>query len=291
MNPFPDLSQSVRLGGSTFLMGTNSQEAFPFDGEGPEREVYVAPFYIEKYAVTNAQFKTFIESTGYVTEAERFGWSFVFHAFVSDELNKQPLQFPVQTPWWLVIEGASWHSPAGLGTNIQDRLNHPVAHVSWNDAEAYCRWASKRLPTEAEWELAARGALSSKRYPWGDQLKQGSRNLCNIWHGEFPKVHTAPDGYFGTCPVDAYPPNGYGLYNMTGNVWEWCSDWFSSCYHQISSSINPQGPAVGKARTMKGGSYLCHHSYYNRYRVAARSSNTPDSSTGSIGFRCAVDAE
>ncbi|WP_145408208.1 formylglycine-generating enzyme family protein [Paenibacillus xylanexedens] len=284
-----DFTQSVRLGGTVFRMGTDTLDGFATDGEGPSREVYVKPFYIDKMAVTNEQFSAFVSETGYITEAERYGWSFVFHLFVSDH-QKPYLEYPAHTPWWLAVPGASWNSPEGQDSTIDDRLNHPVVQVSWHDAQAYSRWAGKRLPTEAEWELAARGGLSSKKYPWGDVLQPEGENRCNIWHGQFPHVHTAPDGYRGTCPVDAYPPNGYGLYNSIGNVWEWCADVFNPNYHLSGISHDPQGDPSGRTRTMKGGSYLCHDSYCNRYRVAARTSNTPDSSTGHIGFRCAADA-
>jgi formylglycine-generating enzyme required for sulfatase activity len=168
-------------------------------------------------------------------------------------------------------------------------MDHPVIHVTWNDAAAFATWAGKRLPTEAEWEYAARGGLVGKRYVWGDELTPDGEHRCNIWQGTFPTVNSRDDGYAGTCPVTTYEPNGYGLYNMAGNVWEWCSDWFSASYHRTAETTNPSGPPSGSARVMRGGSYLCHESYCNRYRVAARTSNTPDSSTGNLGFRCAAD--
>ncbi|QHT62823.1 formylglycine-generating enzyme family protein [Paenibacillus lycopersici] len=285
------LSGMVYLAGGEFLMGTDDEEGFPKDGEGPVRPVVLSPFYMDACAVTNAEFAAFAEATGYVTEAERFGWSFVFHLFVPEAARAGARPAP-GVPWWLAIDGASWRKPEGEGTGIDDRLDHPVVHVSWHDAEVYAKWAGKRLPTEAEWEYAARGGLIQKRYPWGDLLKPGGEYRCNIWQGKFPEKNNASDGYAGTAPVDAFLPNGYGMYNMVGNVWEWCGDWFTPRPAQApGSGTNPQGPARGTNRVMRGGSYLCHKSYCNRYRVAARSSNTPDSSSGNIGFRCAADAQ
>ncbi|WP_410767732.1 formylglycine-generating enzyme family protein [Fontibacillus sp. BL9] len=284
-----DASGMVRIQGGSFLMGTDDKEGFPSDGEGPVREVTVSPFLLDETAVTNEMFASFVEDTHYVTDAERFGWSYVFHAFVSEETGKKVTQVAAQTPWWWVVEGASWRHPEGPDSHVKERLDHPVVHTSWQDADSYCRWAGKRLPSEAEWEFAARGGLVQKRYPWGDELKPGGEHLCNIWQGKFPDKNHASDGYAGTAPVRSYQPNGYGLYNMSGNVWEWCEDWFTPAYHLSSESVNPRGPATGMAKSMRGGSYLCHKSYCNRYRVAARSKNTPDSSTGNIGFRCAAD--
>ncbi|MBB6634910.1 formylglycine-generating enzyme family protein [Cohnella thailandensis] len=285
----------VYLSGGVFLMGTEDKEGFPSDGEGPVREVEVAPFYIDKYSVTNAEFAIFVEATGYVTEAERYGWSYVFHLFVSKATAAGVRQQVYRTPWWWVVEGADWRHPEGPDSDIRDRLDHPVIHVSFTDAEAYCAWAGKRLPTEAEWEYAARGGLEQKRFPWGDELEPHGEHRCNVWQGQFPHVNNAADGYAGTAPVHAYEPNGYGLCNMVGNVWEFCSDWFDISHSLPGASaercVNPKGPENGVSKVMKGGSYLCHDSYCNRYRVAARSSNTPDSSAGNMGFRCARSAD
>ncbi|MBD2867227.1 formylglycine-generating enzyme family protein [Paenibacillus sp. IB182493] len=283
------LERLVALPGGKFEMGTNSPEGFPADGEGPARMVTIAPFRISPHAVTNREFREFVDATGYVTEAERFGWSYVFHLLASEATRQKVENVPQQVPWWLVVEGAYWARPEGPDSGIEDRLDHPVVHVSWQDAEAFCRWSGTRLPTEAEWEYAARGGLSRKTYPWGDLLKPDGKHMCNIWQGKFPVKNNASDGYVGTAPVDAYEPNGYGLYNMSGNVWEWCADWFSPGYHRQTPADNPRfGQPTGR-RSMRGGSYLCHRSYCNRYRLAARSSNTPDSSTGNCGFRVAAD--
>lgn len=284
-----NLDGMVYLSGGNFLMGTNSAEGFSDDGEGPVRNIKIKPFYMDKFAVTNAQFSEFVNATGYKTEAELFGWSFVFYSFISESTAKKVTQTVAGTPWWAVVEGAYWKHPEGPDSTVEDRLNHPVVHISWNDALAYCNWTGKRLPTEAEWEYAARGGLEQNTYVWGNTLTPNGKHQCNIWQGSFPKKNTVDDGYIGTAPVDAYQPNDYGLYNMAGNVWEWCSDWFTRSNQEKGGNINPQGPASGEAKAMRGGSYLCHKSYCNRYRVAARSSNTPDSSTGNLGFRCVAD--
>lgn len=284
------LAGMVALPGGTFLMGTDYPEGFPGDGEGPVHAVTIDPFHIDPHPVTNTQFERFIIATGYRTEAERFGWSFVFWAHVPRIRFHQLVKDTVaDAPWWCLVPGASWNSPEGPGSDISHRGDHPVVHVSWNDAMAYCAWSGKSLPTEAQWEYAARGGLEQKLYPWGNKLRPGGKHFCNIWQGNFPNENTAEDGYSGTCPVEAFPANGYGLYSMTGNTWEWCADWFSPESHSQSTRMNPRGPMTGQARVVKGGSFLCHHSYCNRYRVAARTSNTPDSTTGHIGFRCAVD--
>ncbi|MFD8336183.1 formylglycine-generating enzyme family protein [Streptomyces solisilvae] len=275
------------LPGGTFLMGAEDAEGFPADGEGPVREVTVAAFRIDVHAVTNERFARFVRETGHVTEAERFGWSYVFAGFLPAALRKGAPR-PEGTPWWCGVEGATWRAPEGPGSDVGERGRHPVVHISWNDAVAYCRWAGARLPTEAEWEYAARGGLVGRRYPWGDELTPGGVHRCNIWQGRFPVKNTAEDGYRGTAPVDAFEPNGFGLYNVSGNVWEWCTDWWSTD-HTDRPRTDPSGPATGIGKVMRGGSYLCHQSYCNRYRVAARTSNTPDSSTGNLGFRCVRD--
>jgi formylglycine-generating enzyme required for sulfatase activity len=274
--PLPEL---VRLDGGTFLMGSEDADANPGDGEGPVREVAVAPFEIATTTVTNEQFAAFVDATGYRSGAERFGWSFVFAAFLPGHLRRGA-QRPAATPWWCRVDGAFWRRPEGPGSDVADRLDHPVVHVDHADALAYCAWAAMRLPSEVEWEYAARGGLEQARYAWGDELLADGEHRCNIWQGRFPTRNTRDDGWFGTAPVTSYRPNGYGLYNVAGNVWEWCADTWS-----VAEQPPASGP--GAPRVMRGGSYLCHDSYCNRYRVAARTSNDASSSSGNVGFRCA----
>jgi len=280
----------VNLPGGTFLMGTDDAEGFPNDGEGPVRTVELAPFRISAHTVTNAQFQAFAQASGYITEAEKFGWSFVFDQLVSEETLSTQKGAVLGTSWWVAIEGADWRRPEGPDSDIKDRMNHPVVHISWNDAVAFCEWSGTRLPTEAEWEYAARGGLQGKRYPWGDLLHPDGNHMCNIWQGKFPVKNHGSDGYISTAPVDAYEPNGYGLYNVSGNVWEWCADWFSPLYHRQTDNVNPAFTADTGKKSMRGGSYLCHRSYCNRYRVASRNGNTPDSSSGHCGFRVVTNA-
>lgn len=280
-----------KLDGGTFLMGTDSREAFEKDGEGPVRTVALDPFYIDIHPVTNADFHEFVRAANYRTDSERLGWSFVFQGHIAKEQYEKLVCSTVSAAnWWCQIYGADWRHPEGPDSTVDGRSDYPITHVSWNDAIAYCEWAGKRLPTEAEWEFAARGGLEQKLYPWGDELTPNGRHLCNVWQGEFPAVDLAEDGYAGTCPVSAFPPNAFGLYSMTGNTWEWCSDWFDAEYHITATRTNPVGPPNGASKVIRGGSYLCHRSYCNRYRVAARTSNTPNSATTNMGFRCIRDA-
>jgi formylglycine-generating enzyme len=268
-----DTGALIALPGGIFRMGTDDPDGFPDDREGPVREVTAAAFAIDPHCVSNARFAEFVSATGYRTDAERYGWSYVFAKFLPGELRKRSPR-PEQAPWWCGVSGAYWATPEGPGSDVEGRWEHPAVHISWNDATAYCVWAGRRLPTETEWEYAARGGLDQARYPWGDELTPGGRHQCNIWQGRFPVQNTAEDGYPGTAPVDAYEPNGFGLYNVAGNVWEWCADRFEPAHTN---------------RSMRGGSYLCHASYCNRYRVAARTKNSPDSSSGNVGFRVAAD--
>ncbi|MGW1541342.1 formylglycine-generating enzyme family protein [Streptomyces sp. NPDC002309] len=253
------------LPGGSFLMGSDDSP-YPADREGPVREVTVDAFTIGATAVTTTEFAAFAEATGHRTDAERFGWSFVFGGFLPDDFP--PTRAAADTPWWRQVHGADWRHPEGPASVLDGRGDHPVVHVSYDDALAYCRWAGARLPSEAEWEYAARGGLEGRPYPWGDERDPGGEYRMNIFRGTFPGRNTAADGYRATCPVDAFPPNAHGLFNMTGNVWEWCADRF----------------APG-ARVLKGGSHLCHESYCLRYRTSARMGNTPDSSSGNTGFR------
>jgi sulfatase modifying factor 1 len=287
------LAQTIALPGGTFLMGTDIPEGFPQDGEGPIRPVTLAPFRIDRTSVTNVRFATFVRSTGYLTEAERFGWSFVFWSHIPQSRFTGLVEDTVAAaPWWCKVPGAHWAAPEGPGSSIDQRADHPAVHVSWNDASAFAAWSGQRLPAEVEWEYAARGGLIQKLYPWGDKLRPKGQHLCNIWQGDFPNLDTADDGYAGTCPVTAFPPNPFGLYSVTGNAWEWCADIFSTAPDRdpdrTSRTVNLTAPTAAETRVMKGGSFLCHKSYCNRYRVAARTSNTPDSSASNVGFRCVM---
>jgi formylglycine-generating enzyme required for sulfatase activity len=276
-----------------FAMGDGFGEGYPADGETPVHHVRLRAFRMDATTVTNAQFAAFVKDTGHVTGAEEFGVSAVFHlAFAANARadRRHVVNQAAGTPWWLAVSGADWRHPEGPGSDISARQNHPVVHVSWYDAQAYAAWAGKRLPTEAEWEYAARGGLEGRRFAWGDELTPRGRWLCNIWQGAFPAHNTVEDGHLATAPAASYPPNGYGLHQTAGNVWEWCADWFAADYYARSPSADPTGPGAGEQRVMRGGSYLCHASYCHRYRVAARSSNTPESTAGNIGFRCAGTA-
>lgn len=244
--------------------------------------VEIRPFAIDPFATTNRDFADFVAETGYVTEAERFGWSLVFRGFVPRVMPD--MLSPEGPPWWCRVEGACWDHPDGPQSGIAERLDHPVVHVSWNDAQACAAWAGGRLPTEAEWEHAATGG-GTGRYPWGDAEPDDTFLPCNIWQGRFPHDNTAVDGYAGTAPVDAFAPNGVGLFNMAGNVWEWCADPFRiRSISKAAKARNAQGD-----RLLKGGSYLCHRSYCHRYRIAARTGVSPDSSTGHAGLRIVYD--
>ena len=255
----------------SFMMGNDGPDAVPGDGEGPVRRVTLDAFRIAATTVTNAEFATFVRATRHVTDAERAGRSFVFYLQVP-AAQRRPGARPVAgLPWWLAIDDACWQRPEGPGSDIGDRPLHPVVHVSWRDASAYCAWSRTRLASEAEWERAARGGLEGRRFAWGDELRDDAGEpRCNVFRGEFPN-RPAPGWRPGPVDAGAGEANGFGLFNVCGNVWEWCDDRW----------------ADGR-RALRGGSFLCHDSYCNRYRVAARHANTADTSASNIGFRIVV---
>ncbi len=279
----------VTIPGGPFRMGDESEWSYPGDGEGPVHQVVLAPFLIDRFAVTNSQFAAFVDATGWRTDAEQYGWSFVFGGLLPDEFP--PTRAVEGAPWWRQVMGADWRHPEGHGSDASDRPGHPVVHVSWNDSQAYCAWTGTRLPTEAEWEVAARGGLDGQPFPWGDQLEPQGRHRMNVFQGVFPGGNTGEDGYFSTAPADAFDPNGFGLHNVCGNVWEWCADWLDVTYYRTSPVDAPTGPPAGSLRVQRGGSYLCHSSYCRRYRVSARFGSEPDSSSGNVGFRVAAGLE
>lgn len=281
----------VALPGGRFLMGTEYPYGFPNDGEGPVRPVRLSAFLIDAMPVTNSQFTEFVAATGYQTEAEQHGWSFVFWSQLPELHFERLVEDTLPgAPWWCKVHGARWNNPEGPGSNLLSRADHPVVHVSHNDARAYAQWSGKQLPTEAQWEYAARGGHEQALYPWGNELTPGGKHLCNIWQGAFPVSNSGEDGFTGASSVQAFPPNDFGLYSATGNVWEWAADWFS-VDHACDEKVDPLGSSSGSNRVLKGGSFLCHASYCNRYRVAARTQNTPDSATSNIGFRCVKPLE
>ncbi|NXL94113.1 SUMF2 enzyme, partial [Alectura lathami] len=269
----------VQLPGGRFQMGSSSPENR--NEEGPVREVTVGPFAIDKYPVTNRDFREFVREKKYKTEAEAFGWSFVFEDFVSEELKKKVTQKLESAPWWLPVEKAFWRQPAGPGSGIRDRLDRPVLHVSWNDAQAFCAWKGKRLPAEEEWEFAARGGLEQRLYPWGNKFQL---NRTNLWQGDFPGGDTAEDGYHGVSPVAAFSPqNSYGLYDLLGNTWEWTASQYVA--------PGPRRPHAPTMRVLRGASWVdtADGSANHQARITTRMGNTPDSASDNLSFRCAAD--
>jgi formylglycine-generating enzyme required for sulfatase activity len=270
----------VELPGGEFEMGERSGWAYPGDGE-IARPARVRPFALAATAVRNDEFATFVSATGHRTDAEIYGWSFVFAGLLPDDFDDT--RGVVGAEWWRQVFGASWGAPEGPHSDVAERADHPVVHVSWRDAQAYCDWAGVRLPSEAEWEFAAKAGTTTT-WPWGDELEPGGQHQMNVFQGRFPAENTGADGWIGTCPVDAFTPNQFGIANLLGNAWEWTADAWS-----VPSEATPGELAIADAgrRVMKGGSYLCHESYCRRYRPAARTSNTVDSSSGNVGFRVA----
>jgi formylglycine-generating enzyme len=295
-----------------FTMGTDDTNSFA--NERPAHRVKVDGFWMEEHDVTNDEFRKFAEATGYVTTAERKpDWN---------ELKKQlppgtskpddnllvpgSLVFTGTTnavdlndysQWWRWVPGANWRHPDGPNSDLKGKGSYPVVQISWDDAVAYARWAAKRLPTEAEWEYAARGGLKNKRYVWGDEFRPHGKYMANIWTGRFPCLDTKEDGFAGLAPVKSFPPNGYGLYDMAGNAWQWCADWYradANAENVAVCCLNPSGPQksfdpdepFAAKRVIKGGSYLCNASYCESYRPSARRGETPDTSTSHISFRC-----
>ncbi len=283
--PAPDASREsapparVTIPGGRAQLGTG-HPVIPLDGEGVVRHARVATFVMDAHAVSVARFARFVSSTGYVTDAERIGWSFVFQGLLPPD---GPARAPavVEAPWWRRVDGACWRRPEGPASPREPRDDHPATQLSWNDAVAFAAWAGGRLPTEIEWEHAARGGFPDPPYPWGEREPDDFQfQPCNIWQGSFPDRDLALDGYAGTAPVNAYEPNAYGLFNMVGNVWEWCADAYRPRTLRREARIG--GP--GGRRLMKGGSYLCHRSYCHRYRIAARIGNEPDGAACHLGF-------
>lgn len=268
------------------MLGTSTAQ-IPDDGESPLRIKQLKPFRMGTTAVTNEEFLQFVDATGYRTEAEEFGWSFVFWTDVAKDISAT--QGIPGIDWWRKVDGANWKDICGPGTQVYAWLpDHPAVHISWSDAVAYANWVGGRLPSEAEWEHAARGGLGDVRFPWGDLEPDDSATFpCNIWQGKFPENNTGNDGWKTTAPVRSYEPNALGLYNMSGNVWEWTSDPFKVT--SLKKSVRNRLKGMRGYKLLKGGSFLCHRSYCYRYRIAARSGNSPDSTTTHQGFRVAWD--
>ena len=264
----PPAYETVLIKGGTFRMGAD--DGLPH--ERPAHDVTLGSFRMDKHEVTVARFRAFVAATGYQTDADRWGWSGVFNT---------------RSGKWDVVHGATWRHPRGPGSTARD--DEPVTQVSWNDAAAYAKWAGMRLPTEAEFEYAARGGLSGKPFAWGDDLRPNGKPVANWLQGTFPNNDTAEDGYAGVAPVGMFPPNGYGLHDMTGNVWEWCADFYADDYFSHSPKENPKGPVSGTDRVIRGGSFLCAENFCTNFRVAGRSKNDVESANNNLGFRCVID--
>ncbi len=296
----------VWIPGGEFLMGSNDH----YSEERPAHRVRIDGFWMDRCAVTNAEFARFVEATGYVTLAERPANPDDYPGAIPELLEPSSVVFqappgPVdlRNPhnWWTYVRGADWRHPRGPMSSLDGLVDHPVVHVAWEDVAAYARWAGKELPTEAEWEFAARGGLDGAEYAWGDELTPAGEHLCNFWQGTFPWRNLVNDGYEWTAPVGSFPPNGYGLHEIIGNVWEWTADWYRehgaihrSCCTvsnprggEESASLDPRQPEIRiPRRVMKGGSFLCAPNYCRRYRPAARMAQPVDTATCHVGFRC-----
>ncbi len=309
--PGPATEGMVWIPGGEFRMGTEEVDykGEPFADCLPVHRVYVDGFWMDKTEVTNEQFAVFVKATGYTTVAEKQPDPKDFPPDVPREKLK-PFSAVFKKPapgtpidrgnleeWWKLEYGASWQHPEGPSSNIRGREKHPVVHICYEDALAYCKWAGKRLPSEAEWEFAARGGLEQKKFTWGDDLKPNGKWQANAWQGNFPVENTCEDGYETTAPVGSFPPNNYGLYDMAGNVWEWCADWYRGDYYKHSPRKNPTGPDFSfdlgdheQKRVQRGGSFLCSANYCERYIVGTRHPGEPKSAANHIGFRCVKDA-
>ncbi len=306
--PGPAPEGMVYIPGGEFWMGFEaSQDSLPL------HKVYVDPFWMDKYEVINEEFAKFVKATGYRTVAERKPDPQDFPGAKAEDL-REPFSIVFHKPkvkirnaalaheyhlWWQPVKGADWQHPEGPGSSLAGKEKHPVVQVCYEDALAYCGWADKRLPTEAEWEFAARGGLDRQLYCWGDELNPGGKWLANIWQGDFPNENTLEDGFAGTAPVGSFPPNGYGLHDMAGNAWEWCADWYQPDYYKDSAYKNPKGPQSGwdprepetSKRVMRGGSFLCADNYCIRYLPGARGKGEGKSAQNHIGFRCVRDVK
>lgn len=280
----------VKIPAGEFLMGDTEQRGFLEDYETPAVVKLVKSFDIATTTVTNREFAKFVAATGYQTVAEEYGNSYVFHLLVAKE-ERTNYQSVAGAPWWLVVEGASWNHPFGPASNLQGIEDHPVVHVALRDALAYCKWAGLSLPNEVQWEYAARGG-STGVFPWGDELEENQTFHANTWQGNFPEENTADDGFVGTSPVKSYEPNRFGLYQVIGNVWEWCCNSRGIPLGFLEDeAIQLDASQLRGEYAIRGGSFLCHCSYCNRYRVAARNGAVYDSTTSHMGFRCVKRSE